>query len=87
MFGLTWSASGTWGAAAPTGTWKNSTGGDMTLSAAPSGANGFCVFFPTSAVASPSAVLTGIATTGFAFGQVAAQSGHVYAMVPPAQIA
>lgn len=80
-WGLTYTASASWGAATTTGTWANSTGGAITLPAAPSGASGFTSVMYTSATASPSAIITALTPSTWGVSQAAAQSGFLNAMV------
>lgn len=81
-WGATYTASATFSAAATTGTWKNATGGDMTLPAAPSGANGMVALYHTNASAAISAVVTALTTTSWGVSQlVPASSGYIAAIV------
>lgn len=81
-WGSYYSASADFTAAATTGTWKNSTGGAITLPAAPSGANGTIMMYHTVATAAISATVTALTTSTWGVTQlVAGSSGVIQALV------
>lgn len=80
-WGLTYTASASWGAASTTGTWLNSTGGAITLPAAPSGASGFTSMMPTSGAGGISALITALTPSTWGVTQAGAQSGFLAACV------
>lgn len=76
-WGLYYTASADFTAAATTGTWKNSTGGAITLPAAPSGANGTIMMYHTLASAAISAVVTALTPSTWGVAQLVAGSTGV----------
>ena len=81
-WGSTYTASAAFGAGATTGTWKDATGGAMTLPSLPSGGSGAIILYHTVATAANSAIVTALTTTSWGLSQlVAGSSGVIQAIV------
>ena len=80
-WGSTYTASSLFSNGATTGTWKNATGGDMTLPAIPSGANGTVSLMFLTAAGNTSAIVTALTTTSWGVSSAGALSGVISAIV------
>ena len=74
-WGSYYTASADFGGGATTGTWKNATGGAMTLPAVPSGASGTLIMYHTIDTGANSAVITAVTTTSWGVAQLVAGAG------------
>lgn len=82
-WGTTYTATAAFGGGATTGTWKNATGGAMTLPAIPSGGSGVVSLYHTVASAATTGVVTALTTTSWGLSGLvgAGYSGVLQALV------
>lgn len=80
-WGSYYTASSFFANGATTGTWKDATGGAMTLPAIPTGANGAVNLMFITAVGNTSAVVTAVTTTSWGVSSAGALSGVISAIV------